>query len=73
MSTPAQMGKSEWRNAMRRAREANDELRGVLRRLTREGGPLVQALVNQAVLSVMDNESALNRLEEIGRNTKADR
>ena len=70
MSTPAQAGKYEWRHAISAAREANEELRGLIRRLMREGNPMAQALAGQAALVVMDNEMALSRLDEIARNTK---
>lgn len=68
MSTPAQPGKREYQAAIRQARGANDTLRDVLRKLTTNSSPLVQALVNKAALSLLDSESALNRLDEIGRN-----
>jgi len=70
MSSPAQIGRNEWRSSIRTAQDANSELRALLKRIMREGGPVVQALVGQAALTVMDNEHALNRLDEIGRNTK---
>jgi len=71
MSSPAQMGRNEWRSSIKTAQGANAELRALLKRIMHEGGPVVQALVGQAALTVMDNENALNRLDEIGRNTKA--
>ena len=70
MSTPAQIGKREHAAAIRQARDANSELRETLKRIMREGGPVVQALVGKASLSVLDNENALSRLEEIGRRAR---
>jgi hypothetical protein len=67
MSTPAQPGKREYQAALRKAREANADLREALKRMMREGGPVVQALVGKASLSLLDNENALGRLDEIGR------
>ncbi len=72
MSTPAQVGKNEWRAALRAARQANESLRGLLKRVMREGGPLAQALVGAAALEVAELEHALSRLEEIGRQTRPD-
>ncbi len=70
MSTPAQLGKYEWRSQIEHARDANTEMRNLLRKIIKDGSPLVQAYAGQAALVVMDNENALNRLEEIGRNTR---
>jgi hypothetical protein len=70
VSTPAQVGGYEWKSGLKRARAANEELRGLLKRMLREGGPVVQALAGRAALAVLDNENALQRLEEIGRQTK---
>jgi len=70
MSTPAQIGKREYYAALEQAREANAEARKALKRMVSEGGPLIQALINLVVLAMSENDQALNRLEEIGRNTK---
>ena len=70
MSNPAKVGKSEWRSAIRKAQSSNDELRALLRKMMREGGPVIQALVGQAALMVLDSDRALDRLGEIGRNTE---
>ncbi len=72
MSTPAQPGKREYQAAIRAARQANAEVREALKRMMREGGPVVQALVAKASLSLLDNENALGRLDEIGRNARVD-
>ena len=70
MGTPAQIGKNEWRAAIRVGRIANAELREVLKRILQEGELSTRALAGQAALLVADNEKALDRLEEIGRNAK---
>ena len=72
MSTPAQVGKNEWRATIRVARQANESLRGLLKRVMREGGPLVQALAGTAALEVAEIEHALSRLDEIGRQSRQD-
>ena len=69
MSTPAQLGKRDFVAALQKARQANCQLRELLKRLLHEGTPGVQAIVGRASLTLLDNESALNRLEEIGRNS----
>lgn len=70
MSTPARVGKNEWRAALKAARSANTEMRALTKRLWRESSsPLIQALAGQIALNLSDNDQALNRLEEIGRNT----
>jgi hypothetical protein len=70
MSTPARVGKNEWRAALKAARNANAEMRAVTKRIWRESSsPLLQALAGQLALSLSDNDQALNRLEEIARNT----
>jgi len=70
VSTPAQIGRNEWRAAVAKAQASNDELRGLLRRMMRDGGPVVQALVGQAALVLADNDRAVDRLAEIGRNSE---
>jgi hypothetical protein len=70
VSTPARIGKNEWRATIRSARQANEALRNLLKRIMREGSPMVQALTGTAALEVADLENALSRLEEIGRNTE---
>ncbi len=70
MSTPAQVGRNEWRAAIKAARGANEEMRGLLRRLMRDSGPVEQAIAGRLALLIMDNDVALVRLDEIGRNTR---
>lgn len=69
MGTPAQPGKREFVAALKKARLANCQLRELLKRLLHEGTPGIQILVGRASLMLLDNENALNRLEEIGRNS----
>jgi hypothetical protein len=71
MSTPAQIGKSEYQAALAKGREANRAIRGLLKRLMQESGSnLVQALTGRIALELGDNDEALERLDEIGRNAK---
>lgn len=71
MSTPAQIGKNEYRAALAGARQAGTSLRLDLRRIMAESNSsLVRALVGQAALDLSDLDDAVNRLDEIGRNTK---
>jgi len=71
MSNPARMGKTEWRNAIRQAREANADLRALVGRLVRESAsPVTQALAGKMALSLVDTEQAINRLDEIARNSE---
>ena len=70
MSKPAQVGKREYQAAIRAAREANNQMRELLKRIMHEGGPAIQGLVGRASLTLLDNEQAVARLEEIGRNTR---
>lgn len=69
MGTPARIGKREYTAAIHEARQANQGMRELLKRIMAEGGPVVQALAGRAGLLVLDNEHALARLEEIGRNS----
>lgn len=71
MTTPAQIGKNEYRATITGARMANRDLRAGLRKLLgASNSPVVHALVAQMSLALADNEDALNRLDEIGRNSK---
>jgi hypothetical protein len=72
MSTPAQIGKNEYRAALEDARSASQELRVTLKRIIQEGDSVIRALVGQAAISLVELSEALNRLEEIGRNTKGE-
>jgi len=68
MSTPAQIGKNEYKAALAKGREANREIRRLLQRLMQESNSsLIQALAGKISLAVGDNDEALIRLEEIGR------
>lgn len=71
MGTPAQIGKHEYGAAIVKGKNANSELRQVLKRIMNESpSHLIRALVGQASLSVGDNDEALSRLDEIGRQSK---
>jgi hypothetical protein len=71
MSTPAQIGKNEYLDALRRARAANNEIRKHLRRISQEtNSNLIRALVGNISLAVGDNAEAIERLDEIGRTLK---
>ena len=73
MSTPAQIGKNEYRAALASGRMANRSMRAALRQmLNTSNSPAVHALVAQMSLAIADNEEALNRLDEIGRNSKTE-
>lgn len=73
MSTPAQLGKNEWKAAVSSGRMANRDIRLALRRLlSASNSPAVHALVAQMSLALADNDDALNRLDEIGRNSKSE-
>jgi len=49
---------------------ANSEMRKNLRRILREGNNLIGSLVSQVLLELAENDTALNRLDEIGRKSK---
>jgi len=71
MSTPAQIGKNEYRAAIAQARKANQDARKELKRIMQESGSsLMQALAGKISLAVSDNEDAITRLAEIGRTLK---
>ena len=71
MSTPAQIGKNEYRAIVGNARCAKSDLRNTLRRIMQESRePVVKALVGQAALALGELDEAINRLDEIGRNTR---
>lgn len=71
MSTPAQIGKNEYCAALAKGREANREIRKVLRRIMQDSSSaLIQALAGKISLAVGDSDEALERLDEIGRQLK---
>ena len=71
MSTPAQIGKNEYRAAITKCRNANREARGQLKRIIGEtSSNLIRALVGQVLLALSENDEAVERLDEIGRNAK---
>lgn len=68
MSTPAQIGKNEYNAALAKAREANRNVRKELRRLMQESNSsLIQALAGKISLAIGDNDEAIERLDEIGK------
>ena len=71
MSTPAQIGKNEYQAALAKGRQANRDLRKILRRINQEtNSNLIRALVGDAALVVSDNDEAMERLDEIGKTLK---
>ena len=71
MSTPAQIGKNEYKAALTKAHNAKSELRLILKRVMQETPTnLIRALVGQAALELGELDEALFRLEEIGRNSE---
>jgi len=71
MSTPAQIGKTEYHAALTNLRNANREIRQWLKRINREtNSSLIQALVGNISLAVGDSDEAINRLDEIGKTLK---
>lgn len=72
MGTPAQIGKQQYNEALREARQANVNLRRLLRRVMEETpSQLIKALIGQAAMDLSDNDTALNQLDEIGRTLKS--
>lgn len=68
MSTPAQVGKQQYKAALNDARRANVNGRQILRRLMNEApSQLIRALAGQLAMELSDNDSALNQLDEIGK------
>jgi hypothetical protein len=72
MSTPAQIGKNEYKAEIASARQASLSVHVVLRRIMQDDASsnLVRVFVGQAALDLADIDKAINRLDEIGRNTK---
>lgn len=71
MSTPAQIGKNEYQAALAKGREANREIRRMLKRIMQESNSsLIQALAGKISLAVGDNDEAMERLDEIGKQLK---
>lgn len=72
MSNPAQIGKNEYNDALRRGRNANREARRHLKRIIGEtSSNLIRALIANVLLEIGENDEAIERLDEIGRHTKA--
>lgn len=74
MSTPAQIGKTEYNAALKKAREAKQEARKWLRRImTDSSSNLIRAQVGNVLLAMTDIDEAIERLDEIGRTLKDSR
>lgn len=68
MSTPAQIGKSEYKAALEKGREANREARKALRQIYQEtSSNLILALAGKLSLLIGENDEAIQRLDEIGK------
>ena len=71
MGTPAQIGRNEYNAAIHKGRDANREVRAQLRRVIAEtNSNLIRALVGNILLALSENDEALERLDEIGMNSK---
>lgn len=71
MGTPAQVGKQQYKAALQQARQTNVNGRQILRRLMNEApSQLIKALAGQLAMELSDNDSALNKLDEIGKTLK---
>lgn len=73
MPTPAQIGKNQYRELIRRARENNQTIREALRRLSQDNpGPQTQAvLITRIAVATGSNEAIFAELDEIGRRAKS--
>ena len=77
MSTAAQVGKREYRAEIARLRNDKREVRMLLERIVQNtNSNMLQALAGRIALLVIDEDEAVNRLDEIGKtlkdNTKSD-
>ena len=71
MSTPAQIGKNEYKAAIVRSREKSAEIRNSLQRIMQESNSnLIQALAGKIALSLGELDAAVTRLDEIGKTLK---
>jgi hypothetical protein len=71
MGTPAQIGKHQFNAAINDARQANERMRNILRRLiSASPSERINSLAGQIAMEVGDNDSALNKLFEIGKTLK---
>lgn len=72
MSTPAQPGRTAYNGALARAKLANTRIRRALEDLSDAPGPETRAVLHTKIaLALMENESALTELEQIGRQAKS--
>lgn len=73
MPTPAQIGKNQYKDALRRGRANAQQIREALRRLLEENpGPQTQAtLITRIAVACGNIEAVYTELDEIGRQTKS--
>lgn len=71
MSTKAQLGKNKFKDELEEGRHAAEQIRKALDQLVEEPGPQTRAiLIAKAAVNLTKILAVLNRLDEIGRNTK---
>lgn len=71
MSSTPQPGRNAYNSAISRGRVANQRIQHALGVLAESPGPETRAvLVTKIALALIDNESALTELEQIGRQAK---
>ena len=68
MGTPAQVGGNEWKADIAECRVIKYDLRLLVKKLLEHGYD--KNILTQMALSLGDMDDILNRLENIGRNTK---
>jgi len=73
MSTPAKIGKNEYQAALAKGRNAQHEIRKILKRIMQESSSsLIQALTGKVALELGEIDEVLERLDEIGRTLKSE-
>lgn len=71
MSVRAQVGKNKFKDQLEEGRHAAEQIRKALDQLIEEPGPQTRALlIAKSAVELSKIMSVLNRLDEIGRNTK---
>ena len=72
MGTPAQIGKREFRDAISEAHTANRKIKTVLQDILQapNASHFIQTLAGRAAIALLDSEIALERLDEIGKQSK---
>ena len=72
MSTPPQLGRGIFNDALAKARLANMNIESALDTLAENPGPETRAvLISKITLALYKNEMALSDLERIGRQAKS--